>query len=139
MTVIDATDLILGRMVSQVAKRAIMGEAIDIVNCEKAVITGNRLSVFADYKHKREQGSVAKGPYFPKNPDAIVRRTLRGMLPYKQAKGALAYKRVRCFVGIPAELAKEKLQTLPNANVSGLGSSKYVELGRVGSYLGGKR
>jgi len=139
MTVIDATNLILGRMATEVAKRALLGETIDIVNVEKIVITGNRLSIFADYKHRRDRGSQTSGPFFPKNPDDIVRRAIRGMLPYKQAKGDLAFKRVRCFIGVPNEMEKAKLETIKQANISGLGTSKYVPIGEIGSYLGGKR
>jgi large subunit ribosomal protein L13 len=139
MTVIDATNLIMGRMATVVSKRALLGETIDIINVEKAVITGNRLSTLADYEHKRARGSEAKGPYFPKNPDDIVRRVIRGMLPYKQAKGLLAYKRVKCYMGIPAEFEKVKPETIKVADISKLGSSKYVSLGEIGKYLGGKR
>jgi large subunit ribosomal protein L13 len=61
------------------------------------------------------------------------------MLPYKQAKGRLAFKRIRCFVGVPAELEKTKSETIKQANISRLSSSKYVSIGAIGSYLGGKR
>ena len=38
-TIIDATDLVLGRLCSKVAKRLIGGEKIEIVNAEKTIIT----------------------------------------------------------------------------------------------------
>lgn len=139
MTVIDATNLILGRMCTEVAKRALKGEAIDIVNSEKAVITGSRLSVLADYKHSRERGSQSKGPFYPKQPEDILRRTIRGMLPYKQAKGEAAFKKVRCFAGIPEDLQKEKLTTIKTADITRLSSARYVALGEIGSHLGGRK
>jgi large subunit ribosomal protein L13 len=139
MTVIDATNLILGRMATEVAKRALKGESIDIVNCEKTVITGGRLSILADYKHRRDRGSEARGPYYPKNADDILRRAIRGMLPYKQSKGELAFERVACYIGIPKEFEKVKLETIKTASVSRLNSSKYISLEEIGHYLGGKR
>ena len=39
-TIIDATDLVLGRMANQVAKRLLQGEEIQIVNAEKAIVSG---------------------------------------------------------------------------------------------------
>ena len=39
MTTIDATNLILGRLASYAAKKAQLGENVDIINCEAAVIT----------------------------------------------------------------------------------------------------
>ena len=36
--IIDAKNLVLGRMATVVAKEALLGEKIDIINCEKAVV-----------------------------------------------------------------------------------------------------
>ena len=38
--IINAENLILGRMTTYAAKKALQGEEVDIVNCEKAIITG---------------------------------------------------------------------------------------------------
>lgn len=138
--IIDATDLILGRMASYVAKKALLGEKVDIVNCEKAVITGNRAEIFSRYLKKKERGrNPYKGPFFPKASDRIVRRTIRGMLPYKQEKGSTAYKRVMCYVGVPTKFKDKKLETIPSANVSKLKNYKYVTVGEVAKHLGAKR
>lgn len=138
MTVIDATDLILGRMAAVVAKRALLGETINVVNCENAVISGTKSDIFNRYRIRLAKGSQSKGPFFPRKIDAIVRRAIRGMVPYKQGKGKLAFKRVQCFVGVPEELAKEKLETIPEANVSRLARAKHTRLSDIGIYLGGK-
>ena len=82
--IIDATNLILGRMAAFAAKKALLGEKVDIINCEKAVVSGSKRDVLARYKQKRERTTI-KGPFFPKVADRFVRRTVRGMLPYKQA------------------------------------------------------
>ena len=138
MTVIDATDLILGRMAANVAKRAMLGETISVVNCEKIVISGSRRDIFTRYRERLAKGSQANGPFYPRKADAIVRRSIRGMIPYKQGKGKLALARVQVFIGVPENLAKEKLETIKEANVSRLGRAKHTVLSEIAIYLGGK-
>ena len=89
MTVIDATNSIVGRLSSKIAKRALLGEKIDLINCEKAVLTGRKKSIFAKYKQRKERGNPLKGPFLSMMPDRFVRRIVRGMVPYKQEKGRL--------------------------------------------------
>ena len=45
--IIDATDLIVGRMGAFAAKKVLLGEKIDIVNCEKAAVSGSRENILA--------------------------------------------------------------------------------------------
>ncbi len=105
-TIIDATGLVLGRMATDVAKRAKNGEDVHIVNAEKAIITGaSKKSIEARYRFKREVGTMRKGPFFPREPHLIVKRTVRGMLPYQQSAGRAAYKRIKAYIGVPKELA----------------------------------
>ncbi len=104
--VIDAKGLILGRMATDVAKRAKNGETIHIVNAEQAIITGaSKKSIQARYRFKREVGTSRKGPFFPREPHLIVKRTVRGMLPYQKPAGRAAYKRIKAYIGVPKELA----------------------------------
>ena len=103
-TIIDASGAILGRLASEVAKRALKGEEIIIINAEKAVISGNKEAVLEKYLHRRRIGNPKKGPFFPKRPDLIVKRAIRGMLPYKKKRGKEALKRIRVFIGVPEEL-----------------------------------
>jgi len=118
--IIDATNLILGRMASIVAKRLLKGEKIIIVNAEKAVISGKRRSKIREAKGFLSVGHPWKGPFHPRRPDRIVRRTIRGMLPYKQPKGKLAYKRLRVHIGVPEELENAEKETLKEAHASKL-------------------
>ncbi len=138
MTVIDATDLILGRMATNVAKRALLGETITVVNAEKTVISGTKSDIFNRYRIRLARGSQSKGPFFPRKADVIVRRAIRGMIPYKQAKGRLAFERVQCFIGVPEEFASEKLETIKEAHVSRLSRAKHTPLSEIAIYLGGK-
>ena len=102
--IINAEKLILGRMAAIVAKQALLGQEIKIVNCEKAVIIGHRRPVVAHYKKKLKLGQPQQGPFIQRRPDFFVRRTIRGMLPRKKDRGREAYSRIKCYVGIPQEL-----------------------------------
>ena len=140
MVIVDAKNLIVGRMATYVAKKAMLGERIDVVNCEKAVITGTKSSVFSRFKQKRDMGIPLKGPYIHRSPDRLVRRIIRGMLPYKQPRGRDAFKRVMCYVGFPTKLKekKEEVVTIDSSNVSKVPNFKYVTIGEVSKYLGSK-
>lgn len=137
-TVINAENLLLGRLASIAAKRALEGEELVIVNIEKAVISGKREAIFARYHRKHHMGSREKGPYFPKRPDRIAKRTIRGMLPYKREIGREALARVKAYVGIPSEFMGVEMETIPEAHVSRLKSPYYVTLGAVSAHLGSK-
>ena len=138
--IIDATDLIMGRMAATVAKKAMLGEKIDIVNCEKAVITGTRKNVLENFKKKYDLGrNPYKGPFFPRASDRLIRRSIRGMLPYKKEKGEKAYKSIMCYVGIPEQFSGQKLETIAKANVSKLKNYKYITVGELSKQLGSKR
>ncbi|MCQ1534578.1 50S ribosomal protein L13 [Methanosarcina sp. KYL-1] len=139
MTVIDANGLILGRLASVVAKQLLSGdENIFIVNAEKAVISGSRAATLKEYRETRVRGATEFGPYFPKRPERILKRTVRGMLPYKRARGKDAMSRLKVYVGIPAELKGADMITLDDADMRHLSSNRYVELGEVSQKLGSK-
>ncbi len=135
---IDASNTILGRLASFSAKKALLGENIKIVNCEKALITGTRAAVLANYKNKRARGTWSKGPHFPKSPDMVVKRTIRGMLPHKRERGREALKRVKCYVGIPQELSAKKFQSVKEASISKVPNVKYVELSELCRQMGAR-
>jgi len=134
-TIINADGLILGRMASIIAKRLLNGEEIIIVNAEKAVLSGGRKSKVIEAKEFLEVGYPKKGPIHYKRPDRIVRRTVRGMLPYKQPKGKQAYKRLKVFIGIPNEFKDQKMETLANAHAGKL-TCPYFPLGEFAKKIG---
>lgn len=115
-TIIDASGLVLGRMATVAAKKAREGEQVHIVNAEKAIITGSSKRAIQDrYKFKREVGTSRKGPFFPREPHLIVKRTCRGMLQYQKPSGREAYKRIKAYIGVPRELAGQKFETVEAA------------------------
>ena len=107
--IINAEDLILGRLANFAAKKSLLGEEIIIINSEKAIITGSKKLIEAKYKHRKKLIDPFQGPFYPHRPDRLVRRTIRGMLPWKRAKGREAYRRVMCYIGIPEKFKDEKI------------------------------
>jgi large subunit ribosomal protein L13 len=109
---VDASDQVAGRLSSKVAKLIISGKKVVVINAEKAVISGSRTSVVNQWKERLELSSRVNpiyGPIHPRRPDNILRRMVRGMVPRKKAKGALAMKRLRVYIGVPATLGANKL------------------------------
>lgn len=138
MKVIDATDLIAGRLATRVAKMALLGEEVVVVNSEKAIITGKKESVFAKYKNLSEKGVPKKGPFLHRMPDKLLRRIIRGMLPYKKPRGKDAFGRIKCYVGLPEKLKDAHLETFKEANISKVPSLKYTYILSISRKLGAK-
>ncbi|MEA2089396.1 MAG: 50S ribosomal protein L13 [Thermoproteota archaeon] len=135
VTIIDATNLILGRMSSSVAKRLLQGEHVVILNAEKAVISGGRKNRVKEAKESLKIGHPWKGPFHPRRPDRLVRRTIRGMLPWKKPKGKQAYKRLRVFLGVPEKFEGKKALTIPHAMSKKLKCS-YLTVGELAKEIG---
>jgi len=136
--VIDASNLILGRMASHVAKKALEGNYIIVVNAEKAVIAGRRKRILERVKIRlrtRTLGSLEKGPTHPRRSDTLIRRVVRGMLPWKKPHGKDAYKRVKVYIGLPEELIGKATMRVPQAEVSKL-RGPYVSLEEIVKEIG---
>ena len=136
--IIDASDLLLGRLATVVAKKALLGETIDIVNSEKVVISGNKDAVFGKFKQRTKRTVPLMGPYIHRSPDRLLRRAIRGMLPYKQKKGSDAFGRVMCWKGVPKPFEGHEFVSIKEAHIDKLPNLKFVTLGEVSKYLGGK-
>jgi large subunit ribosomal protein L13 len=139
MAVIDATDHILGRLSTHIAKRLLKGEEIVVVNAQGAVLSGSRAAILEEFQHRRGRaGHVMKrkGPYYPRRPDRILRRTVRGMLPHQQPKGRDAYRRLKVYVGVPDEFEGMEPESIPEAIRPG--RAKLIRLGEISEVLGYK-
>jgi large subunit ribosomal protein L13 len=137
--VLDAKDQILGRLASFVAKRAISGEMVVVLNAEKAVISGRRSNIIEEAKRRlktRTLGTQTHAPVHQRRPDLYFRRVVRGMLPWKKAKGKAAFHRVHVFMGVPEEFSGKATMKAPGADVSRLTSS-YVTLEKLSAEIGG--
>ena len=146
--VYNAEDKVLGRLASVVAKQLISAKKagedtrVIIVNAEKAIVTGKRSSVLSDYRAKYELNHPRKGPFFPRMPDQILKRTVRGMLPYqKNSSGRNALKSLRVEIGTPSDLSGD----LPDGCEWGDSTKidrplpeRFVRLGEISKELGVK-
>ena len=76
------------------------------------------------------------GPKYPRRPDDIFRRTVRGMLPYRKAHGRTAYKNLKVNVGVPVELEGQETVEVKEAQPKNI--TKSMQLGTVSKLLGAK-
>ena len=136
--VVDGTNLIAGRLCSNVSKLLLKGNNVSIVNCEKIMISGNHHSVVGEYKDFLEISSILNpkhGPFHPRRPDTIISRMIRGMLPRKKPSGVAALKRLRAYIGVPKELKSfEKIQF--NKAKIRRSSAYYTSMAELGRTIG---
>ena len=137
--IIDASNLILGRMASYVAKKALNGNRVVVLNAEKAIISGTKERVVARAKQKlktRTLGNLEKSPTHPRKPDGYVRRVIRGMLPWKKTSGKEAFHRVRVYIGTPEEYRDRPAGKVADADASRL-RVPYITVARLSEEIGG--
>ena len=139
MTIIDAKDMVLGRISSIIADRLLKGEIIEIVNSEKAVIVGSKKETVEKFKNKVDaqiHGNPHKGPKYPRKPNYIFKRTVRGMLPHKKDRGRKALKRLTVFIGVPKEKENHKFEVIEKARNHEM--KKFLYLEQLSKQLGAK-
>lgn len=135
---IDATNLVVGRLATYVAKQALLGAKVNIFNCEKAIISGTPAQVREKYYHRIFQtGQPWRGPFISRMPDRFVRRIIRGMLDHTSARGKNAYDRVMCYMGVPVQFKDAKLVSLGKKKAD-LPNLNYQSVGELCTSLGGK-
>lgn len=134
MAIIDAEGAILGRLSSLIAKRLLNGEEITVVNAEKVLLSGSKEKTFQGYFEAYQRGKAIKGPYYPRMPDRIIRRTVRGMLPIKTARGKTALMRLQVYTGKPKNIGDDKIEIQPRPEKG----KRYTELGEISELLGAK-
>jgi large subunit ribosomal protein L13 len=137
--IIDASNLILGRMASYVAKKALTGNQVVVLNAERAVISGTKERVVARAKQKlktRTLGNLEKSPTHPRQPDGYVRRVIRGMLPWKKPSGKQAFHRVRVYIGTPDEFRDKPGTKIIDADASKL-RVPYITVAKLSEEIGG--
>ena len=136
--IIDAKDAILGRLGSYVAKQLLLGNKVDVVNCEEAVISGRKHAVLENYIRRIDRKAPGKGPYFYRRPDMFVKRTIRGMLPFKRSRGQDAFKNIKCHIGMPENLKNEKVYAIGEINAEKLQSTDYMKVKDICKAVGWK-
>ena len=136
--IIDGKNLIAGRLASFAAKQALFGNDIEIINSELVMITGSKKDVLGKQKEKQARGHPYKGPFVPRREDLLLRRMIRGMLPYKQSRGMIAFKKVKCHLGVPDELKDKPMTEVQGANITKTQTLKYIRLAELCKLVGRK-
>ena len=111
--VIDATDVVLGRLASQVAvllrgkhkptfaPHVDMGDFVVVVNADKVALTGAKLEQKHAYRHSGYPGGLRAVSYaslMASNPERAVEKAVRGMLP-KNTLGRKTLSKLKVYAG----------------------------------------
>ncbi|MEU9890281.1 50S ribosomal protein L13 [Sphaerisporangium sp. NPDC051017] len=111
--VIDATDVVLGRLAAQVATllrgkhkpifapHVDTGDFVIIINADKVALTGNKLEQKKAYRHSGYPGglrSVSYSELLEKRPDRAIEKAVKGMLP-KNSLGRKMVKKLKVYAG----------------------------------------
>ena len=112
---IDATDKILGRFCSQIAKLALLGHHIVIINAKDAIISGTKNNIHENFLSKLNISTATnprRGPFWSRRPDTFMRAVIKKMLPRKKYRGKEAYTRVHVYISNIPERFKKRYQKL---------------------------
>ncbi|KAK1442674.1 ribosomal protein L13 like protein [Babesia gibsoni] len=116
--VIDCKGHLMGRLASIVAKELLSGQKIVCVRCEEINISGslyrNKLK-YHRFLRLKTNTNPRHGPFHLRKPSTMFWRVVRGMIPHKTKRGALALKRLKTYEGMPAPYDKVKKQVVPSA------------------------
>ena len=123
--VIDATDVVLGRLASHAAvllrgkhkptfaQHMDMGDFVIVVNAEKVALTGAKLEQKLAYRHSGYPGGLSAMSYselLEKNPVRAVEKAIRGMLP-KNSLGRAQIKKLKVYAGAEHPHAAQQPKT----------------------------
>lgn len=124
--VVDATDMTLGRLASEVAKvlrgknKAIFtphidtGDYVIVINAEKVKVTGKKLDQKVYYRHSEYVGGMKETTLremFAKKPEKVVELAVKGMLP-KGPLGNQMYTKLYVYAGPEHKHAAQKPEVL---------------------------
>ena len=111
--IIDATDVVLGRLATHAASllrgkhKAIFsnhmdtGDFVIIINAEKVALTGSKLAQKKAYRHSGYPGGLTATTYaemLEKHPTRAVEKAVRGMLP-KNSIGRAQLTKLKVYAG----------------------------------------
>ncbi len=111
--VVDATGKTLGRLASEIAKvlrgkhkptyspHVDGGDFVIVINCEKIVVTGNKLDTVRYYRHSRYPGGLKSRTMreqLQRFPERVLYAAVKGMMP-KTRLGRAQMKKLRIYAG----------------------------------------
>ena len=139
--VVDAAQQVAGRMASKIAKLLIEGRHVVVLNAEAALMSGSKKNIFAEYMQRKELKSIVNpinAPHRPKQPNMILNRIIRGMLPRRKPKGQTAFKRLKVHIGIPTPYRSVEKMTFEDAKPRKQ-LSFYITIGEIAVSQGWRR
>jgi large subunit ribosomal protein L13 len=122
--VIDATDVVLGRLATQAATllrgkhkatyapHVDTGDFVIVVNADKVALTGNKRDGKLAYRHSGYPGGLRAVPYgdlLAKRPERVIEKAVRGMLP-KTSLGRAQLRKLKVYAGPEHPHAAQKPQ-----------------------------
>ena len=111
--VIDATDVVLGRLASQTARllrgkhKAVFAPHVDtgdfviVINADKVALSGQKLEQKKAYRHSGYPGGLRAMSYadlMSKHPERAVEKAVKGMLP-KNSLGRKTLGKLKVYAG----------------------------------------
>ena len=111
--VIDATDVVLGKLASQAAAllrgkhktifapHVDTGDFVIVINAEKVALTGSKKEQKFDYRHSGFPGGLratAYGDLLESNPRRVIEKAVKGMLPHNKL-GRQQIKKLKVYAG----------------------------------------
>ena len=111
--IIDATDIVLGRLASQAAillrgkhkpefaNHVDTGDFVIVINAEKVALTGSKLAQKMEYRHSGYPGGLRATSYaelLASKPERVVEKAIRGMLP-KNSLGRAQLTKLKVYAG----------------------------------------
>lgn len=138
MVVVDGKDMVFGRLASQIAKSLLNGEEIQLINAEQMVICGSPKMITERLQVRRRlqnKGTPEYSPKWPKLPHMLVKRMIRGMLPFKTARGREAHRKLLVYTGNPKSLTPEDKFAKSTVR-KGIRKIKIIDLCRLIGYNG---
>ena len=136
--IIDGEGCVLGRLASITSKNLLEGEEVIILNAEKIMLTGNKDWAYAKYKQRVDRASISNprdlGPKYPRRPDDIFRRTVRGMIPYRKAHGRAAYKNLKVNV-VALKFSAKAQEKIESAGGECISIDEIIETNPKGSNI----
>ena len=124
--VVDAAGQTVGRLAAEVAKvlrgknkptftpHVDTGDFVIVINAEKAVFTGKKLTDKMYFRHSGYPGGTtftAAGKLMEKAPEKVIEKAVRGMLP-KNRLGAQMYRKLNVYAGSEHPHAAQKPEVL---------------------------
>jgi large subunit ribosomal protein L13 len=120
MVVIDAQGAVVGRLGARVSKMLLSGKQVEIINADKAVMLGSLSAAkerFLSRRGQQNKRNPEESPKWPRAPHLLLRRMIRGMLPWSSQRGRDAYHRLKVSAGQAPEGGKS--QTVKEASSEG--------------------